>query len=125
MNPMIEQAESISPILLCSLNINQSNAATHAAMYIISKNVEPVFDIFLVQEPWWEKVNQEYRTVAFPGWQTILLRHPILPTECPRVVAYYKLDTNLEITLRNNTISDLDVMALNIKREGDVMEATR
>src|SRR5260221_753058 len=114
---MIEQAESISPISLCSLNINQSNTATHAAMYIISKNVEPVFDIFLVQEPWWEKVNQEYRTVVFPGWQTILPRCPILPTECPRVVAYYKLVANLEITLHNNFITDLDMMSVNIKRE--------
>ena len=125
MTPMIEQAESTSLILLCSLNINRLNAVTHAAMYIISKSTEPVFDIFLVQEPWWEKVNQEYRMVAFPGWQTILPRCPIQMTECPRVVAYYKLDTNLEITLQNDTISDLDVMALNIKREGDIMEATR
>src|SRR5258708_5099728 len=122
---MIEQAESISPISLCSLNINQSNTATHAAMYIISKNVEPVFDIFLVQEPWWEKVNQEYRTVVFPGWQTILLRHPILSTEHPRVVTYYKLDANLEITLCNDFITDLDVMTLDIKREGVMTEAMR
>src|SRR5258708_35972 len=122
---MIEQAESISPISLCSLNINRLNAATHAAMYIISKNVEPVFDIFLVQEPWWEKVNQEYRTVAFPGWQTILPRCPILPTECPRVVAYYKLDANLEITLHTDLITDLEGMTLKIKREGVMTEAMR
>jgi len=74
---MIEQAKSTTLISVCSLNVNRSNAATHAAMYIITQSENPVFDIFLVQEPWWEKINQEYRTVSFSGWQTILLKNPI------------------------------------------------
>ena len=41
------------------------------------------------------------------------------------MVAYYKLGTNLEITLHNDFITNLDVMALNIKREGDTSEAMR
>ncbi len=121
---MIEQAKSNTLILICSLNVNQLNTAMHAAMYIINQSEDPIFDIFLVQEPWWEKINQEYRTVSLPGWQTILPKQPIQSTEHPRVVAYYKLDTNLEITLCNNFITDLDVMVLDIKREGDIREAT-
>ncbi len=41
------------------------------------------------------------------------------------MAAYYKLGANLEITLHNDFLTDLDVMALNIKREGDEREATR
>ena len=122
---MSEQAKSYSLISLCSLNVNRSNAATHAAMYIIAKSNNPTFDIFLVQEPWWEKINEEYRTVSFPGWQTILPKHPIKSPEWPRVVAYYKMGANLEVTLRNNIITDLDVMAIEIKRESDTAMAMR
>ena len=94
-------------------------------MYIITESKDPVYDILLVQEPWWEKINHKYRTVSFPGWQTILPKCPIQTTEHPRVAAYQRINANLEITLCNNIISDLDVMALNIKREGDPREATR
>src|SRR5258708_15659871 len=45
--------------------------------------------------------------------------------ECPRVVAYYKIGANLEITLHNDFITDLDVMALDIKRAGDTSKAMR
>ena len=94
-------------------------------MYIISKSNNPKFDIFLVQEPWWEKINEEYRMVSFPGWQTMLPKHPIKTSEQPRVVAYYKIGANLEVTLRNDIISDLDIMAIKIKRNGDTAEAMR
>src|SRR5260221_11150339 len=94
------------------------------AMYIITESKDPVYDILLVQEPWWEKINHKYRTVSFPGWQTILPKCPIQTTEHPRVAAYQRINANLEITLCNNIISDLDVMALNIKTEGDQREAT-
>ena len=50
-----------------------------------------MFNIFLVQEPWWEKINQEHRTVSFPGWQTILPKWPIWQSEWPRVAAYFKI----------------------------------
>src|SRR5260370_32588229 len=118
---MIAQAKSKTLITVCSLNMNQSNVATHAAMYIIAESKEPVIDIFLVQEPWWEKINQEYRTVAFPGWQSMLPKHLIQTTECLRVVAYYKMAANLEVTLCKDTniLTDLDAMILKIKREGD------
>src|SRR5260221_8898865 len=122
---MSEQAKSTTLIMLCSLNVNWSNAATHAAMYIIAESKDPVYDVLLVQEPWWEKINHEYRTVSFPGWQIILPKHPIQTTECPRVAAYQRINANLEITLHNDIISNLDVMALNIKREGNPREATR
>ena len=69
--PMSEQAKSNPIISLCSY-VNWSNAAMHTAMYIITESKEPIFNIFLVQESWWEKINQEYCTVSFPGWQTIL-----------------------------------------------------
>ncbi len=121
------QAKQNSLISICSLNVNHSNAATHAAMYIIAESKEPSFDLFLVQvqEPWWEKINEEYRTVSFSGWQTILLKWPILAAERPRVVAYYKTGTNLEITLHNDIIMDLDIMAIEIKRDSDITEAMR
>src|SRR5258708_40323243 len=109
---MSEQAKSTTLIMLCSLNVNWSNAATHAAMYIIAESKDPVYDVLLVQEPWWEKINHEYRTVSFPGWQIILPKHPIQTTECPRVAAYQRINANLEVILCNDIISDLDVMAL-------------
>src|SRR5260370_20410469 len=105
--------------------MNWSNAATHAAMYIITKSNDPTFDIFLVQEPWWEKINKEYRTVSFPGWQTMLPKCPIKSPEWPRVVVYYKMGSNLEVTLHNNIMTDLDVMAIKIKREDDTAMAMR
>ncbi len=125
MTSMSEQAKLNTLISLCSLNMNWSNAAMHAAMYIIAESKGPVYDVFLVQEPWWEKINHKYRTVSFPGWQTILPKHPIQETECPRVAAYQRISANLEITLCNDIITNLDVMALNTQREGDTMEATR
>ncbi len=38
---MSEQAKSNTLIMLCCLNVNQSNAATHAAMYIIVESKDP------------------------------------------------------------------------------------
>ncbi len=122
---MSGQAKSNSLILLCSLNVNWSNAATHTAMYIIAESKDPVFNIFLVQEPWWEKINQENRTISFPGWQTVLPKQPIWQSERPRVAAYFKIGANIDVTLRNDLMTNLDVMALNIKWENDVTEATR
>src|SRR5260370_40097031 len=101
------QAKSKSLITLCSLNMNWSNAATHTAMYIIAESKDPIFDIFLVQEPWWEKINQEYRTVAFPGWQSMLPKHLIQPTEHLRVAAYYRTGATLEVMLQNNILINL------------------
>ena len=63
--------------------------------------------------------------VSFPGWQTILPKCPIQAEEHPRVAAYYKTSTNLEVTLHNNLLTDLDIMVLKIKREGDISEAMR
>ena len=90
-HPMYNHTQSNSLISICSLNVNHSNTATHAAMYIIVENKLPPFGIFLVQEPQWEKISQEYKTVAFTGWQTILPKHPVQDTERPRVAAYYRL----------------------------------
>src|SRR5260370_31091783 len=104
---MYNHTQSNSLILICSLNVNCSNTATHTAMYIIVENKLTPFDIFLVQEPWWEKVNQEYKMAAFMGWQTILLKHPVQEMERPRVAAYYRLGANLEELLWNNILMDL------------------
>src|SRR5260370_39278056 len=119
------QTQSNSLISVCSLNINCSNTATHAAMYIIAESKEPAFDLFLVQEPWWEKINQEFRMVSFPGWQTILPKCPIQAEERPRVATYYRIGTNVEVTLRNDILTDLDIMVLKTKREGDPTVAMR
>ena len=116
---MCNQTQSNTLILICSLNVNHLNTATHAAMYIIAENKLPPFDIFLIQEPWWEKINQEYKTVAFTGWQTILPKCPVQDTERPRVAAYYRLGANLEVTLQNDILTDLDIMVLEAKRERD------
>ena len=111
--------------MVCSLNANRSNTAMQAAMHTISNSVNPTFKLLLVQEPWWEKITNSYGTVSFPGWQTILPKRPLAEHERPRVVAYYKTGTRVEITLRNDIITDLDTMVLEIKREGSDKDPTR
>src|SRR5260370_7974832 len=83
-------------------NVNRSNTATHVAMYIITESKEPAFDLFLVQEPWWEKINQEFRMVSFPGCKTILPNHPIQTEESPTIPTYYSIATIQNSTLPNN-----------------------
>ena len=115
---MKEQAKSYNYLKVCSLNANRSNAAMHAAMHSITDSQSPAFNLFLVQEPWWEKINQTHATVSFPGWQAILLKRPLRNDERPRVAAYFRQDAQLDITLRSDVISDPDVMILEIRKEG-------
>ena len=96
---MKEQAKSYNYLKVCSLNANRSNAAMHAAMHSITDNQSPTFDLFLVQEPWWEKINQTHTTVSFPGWQAILPKCPLRNDERPRVAAYFRQDAQLDITV--------------------------
>ena len=97
----------------------------HTAMYHITEKQDPTLDLFLIQEPWWERVNNTYATTTFPGWQMILPKRPLRDDERPRVAAFYRLGTPLEITLRNDLITDTDVMVLDVKREGSPHPPTR
>ncbi len=101
-----------------SLNINHSNAATHVAMHMISRQKNPKIDLLLIQEPWWEKVNENRTTVSFKGWQPILPKLPIKETERPRVAAYYQLGAGIKATLRTDIATDLNFMTLDMKRAG-------
>ncbi len=78
---MHKHAKSNTSLAICSLNVNRSNAATHAAMNAIAKSQNPPFDILLVQEPWWEKIHTSYGTVSFMGWQVILPKRPLRERE--------------------------------------------
>ncbi len=93
-------------------------------MNAIAKSKNPKFDIFLVQEPWWERIHTSQATVSFMGWQVTLPKRPLGEMERPQVTAYHRQGANLEITLRNNIISDPDVMVLDARREGSDKEPT-
>jgi len=79
---------------------------------IASSNQDP--NILLVQEPWW---NSNI-TTSFQGWQAVLPTPTIKENECLRVVAYYRLQAGIEMTLRTDIGTDLDFMILDVKREG-------
>ena len=97
----------------------------HAAMQYITVRQNQTLDLFLVQEPWWERVNNVHATASFPGWQVILPKRPLKEDERPRVAAFYRLGVPLEVTLRNDIATDTDVMILDIKREGSTNPPTR
>ncbi len=71
------------------------------------------FNIILLQEPWW---NGNI-TTSFQGWQ-VILPTTIKENNHPRVIAYYKLQAGMEVTLRTNIGSDLDFMILEVKHKG-------
>src|SRR6266581_2870945 len=122
---MNRQTTMPATLMVCSLNINCSNAATQAVMHNISKHRKPAIDILLIQEPWWHKVNNSYISVALKGWQTVLLKQPIAEGDRPRTIAYFRQNANIEPMLRNNIASDLDFMILNIKRNGSTQQPVR
>src|SRR5258707_14646538 len=104
---MNKHAKLHTSLAICSLNVNRSNAATHAAMNAIAKSKNPTFNILLVQEPWWEKAHTSHGMVSFMGWQVTLPKRPIGEKEQPHVAAYHWQGANIEITLRNDIITDL------------------
>ena len=86
----------------------------HTTMYTIADSQNPPYDLFLIQEPWWKK----YGTVSFLGWQAILPKLPLRDNKRPWVVAFYRQNSNLDVTLRCNIITDPNTMILDIKKEG-------
>jgi len=52
-------------------------------MNAIAESKNPKFDIFLVQEPWWERIHTSQVTVSFMGWQVTLLKRPLGEMESP------------------------------------------
>src|SRR6266705_6365271 len=114
---MPRQIKLTSTLSICSLNINRSNSTTQAAMQAVASRKKPAFNILLVQEPWWEKINNSYISVAFRGWQAVLPKLPITEGERPRVMAYYRLNAQVELALRNDLASDLDYMILDVQRK--------
>src|SRR6266705_318104 len=122
---MNRQTKIATTLTVCSLNVNHSNAATQAAMHNIANRNKPAIDIFLVQEPWWHKVNNTYISVALKGWQTVLPKQPIAEGDRPRTITYYRKDANIELTLRNDIASDLDYMVLDVKRNGSTQQPVR
>src|SRR5258705_11022679 len=73
-----------SAVRVCSLKVNPSNAATHAAMHHILSQKDPPFDIILIQEPWWQEIDSSYTTVSLAGWQVTLPKTTIAQNECVR-----------------------------------------
>ncbi len=123
--PMNSQTHTHTTILVCSLNVNRSNAVTHAAMHTIGEKTTPAPDLLLIQEPWWEKLNNEHATISFPGWQAILPKSHITKNKCPHITAYHRQSVHLEVTLRTDILLDLDTMILEVKRTGDPNKPTR
>src|SRR5260221_10542205 len=123
--PMNSQSHTHTTISVCSLNVNRSNAATHAAMHTIGEKTTPAPDLLLIQDPWWEKLNNEHATISFPGWQAILPKSHITENECPHITAYHRQSAHLEVMLRTDILSDLDTMILEVKRTGDPNKPTR
>ncbi len=105
-------------IRVCSINVNHSNAATHAAMHHVLTQKDPPFDIILIQEPWWEEVNSSHTTVSLAGWQITLPKLTISQNECPRTITYHRLGTGINLMLRMDIAQDLDYMIMNVGREG-------
>src|SRR5258708_39901342 len=98
---------------ICCININRSTNAMHKLAHNIASSKQDL-DIILVQEPWW---NGNI-TTSFQGWQVILPTPTIKVDEHLRVVAYYRLQAGIEVTLRTDICTDLDFMILEVKREG-------
>ena len=98
--------------------LDSCSGLTHFSTYIGEKT-DPPYDLLLIQEPWWEKLHNGQATVSFPGWQVILPKSQIAENERPRVTTYYRQGAQLEVTLRTDILSDLDIMILEIKRTSD------
>src|SRR5258708_3120366 len=106
-----------SAIRVCSLNVNHSNAAAHAAMHHITTQKDLPYDIILIQEPWWGEVNSTFTTVSLVGWQLTLPKLIIPQNEQPRMVAYHRIGMGINLILRTDIAQDPDYMIMNIKRE--------
>ena len=107
-----------SAIRVHSLNVNHSNAATHATMHHITTQKDLPYDIILIQEPWWGEVNSTFTTVSLVGWQLTLPKLIIPQNEQPRMVAYHRIGMGINLILRTDIAQDPDYMIMNIKREG-------
>ncbi len=116
--PMSAHLTQKSAIRVCSLNVNHSNAATHAAMHHITTQKDLPYDIILIQEPWWGEVNSTFTTVSLVGWQLTLPKLIIPQNEQPRMVAYHRIGMGINLILRTDIAQDPDYMIMNIKREG-------
>ncbi len=115
---MIAHPTQKSALRVCSLNVNHSNVATHTTMHHISTQKDPPFNIILVQEPLWGKINSSHTTVSLARWQVTLLKPTIVQNECPRMVSYHRLGTGINLMLRTDIAQDLDYMIMNVGREG-------
>src|SRR5258708_33858539 len=115
---MIAHPTQKSALRVCSLNVNHSNVATHTTMHHISTQKDPPFNIILVQEPLWGKINSSHTTVSLARWQVTLLKPTIVQNECPRMVSYHRLGTGINLMLTTDIAQDLDYMIMNVGREG-------
>src|SRR5260370_31052034 len=104
-------------IKVCSLNVNHSNVATHAAMDFLTTCQDPPFNVILIQEPWWHEINSTYSTVSLAGWQLMLPKPSIPHHQQPRMATYNKLGMGISLTLTTDIAQDLDFMILDIGRK--------
>ncbi len=114
---MNQHQQQMMAIRVCSLNVNHSNSATHAAMHQLSTHKDPPFDIILIQEPWWQEINLTFTTVSLAGWQVTLPKLNIDRNECPRTIVYHRLGMGINLMLRTDIAQDLDFMIMSIGRE--------
>src|SRR5260370_9448491 len=90
---MIPHPNQTTAIRVCSLNVNHSNAATHAAMHVMSTQTNPPFNILLIQDPWCCKANSTFQMFSFAGWKLTLPKSTIQQNERPRTTPYHKTGT--------------------------------
>jgi hypothetical protein len=83
----------------------------------------------LHQEPWWHQISareDDFGEACSAGWKVLLPKNSAIPPDCrPRVLAYTRANTDLEIIQRTDIAEDLDIQILGVKCQGANQQVTR
>ena len=87
------------------------------------------FDIILLQEPWFGPITGtgDLRGgCSHRGWTPLLPTFKTIPDDRrPRVMAYYRQSSLIEVTPRTDLLDDLDIQVIDVKRRGPDQPMTR
>ena len=102
-----------------SLNTARSNKICHTALHIASKHTRN-FNLILFQEPWFGPITSSGDTqggCSQRGWIPLLPTYRSIPEDHrPRVMAYYRQSSLIEVTPCTDIIDDLDIQIIDVKR---------
>jgi hypothetical protein len=124
--PAQQQNQRERTINIFSLNTARKNDVAHHALHIASTHKRR-FDIMLHQEPWYGPISDhEVGEARGNGWTVLtpVVRTPEVVRR-PRVMAYVRQNTDLEIVQRTDLIEDYDLQILDIKRQGTLQRTVR